>query len=127
MRITVFIGPDLSAHPFVTQLDGEALNEHFAGRVYWCADATGSRDENGVVRSFDLAALAGRVLARSPEACGRVVVIGAHSSHARDWLRTIFPSTPICAVGASLDWPGTARVVSAIEGALHLEGAEEPW
>lgn len=115
MRTTIFIGPDITAHPLLTDADRDAITDHFAGHVFW------------VPPIFDLATLAGRVLARGPEAAGRVALVGSTAAVARDWLRPIFPTVPICAVGAKLDWPGAAPTMRAIETALDLVSVEEPW
>lgn len=126
--VTIFVGADLAAHPLITPLERDAILEHFAGRVYWCTSGAGPLDEYGVSFSADLSTLVGRVLARSPEAAGRVVLVSEHAATSRDWLRSLFPSTPICAVRSDvLAWPGAARFVAAVEAALDLVTAEEPW
>lgn len=118
MRTTIFIGPDIASHPLLTTDEREALAERFFGRVYWCGSPTGS---------LDLARLAGRVLARSPEALGRVVLVGATAPAARDWLAALFPCVPLSAIGAGLDWHGAEVLVNAVEKSLVSDDLGEPW
>ena len=118
MLTTIFIGSEVATHPLLTADEREAITERFVGRVYWCGSPAGS---------FDLATLAGRVLARSPEAPGRVVLVGARALAAREWLVPIFPCVPLSTVDTDLDWHGASALIAAVEQSLASAGAEEPW
>lgn len=128
-RVTAFIGPELAAHPLMTELDRDVITEDLVGQAFWCVDLTDEPDADGRRPAFELAPLAARVIVRGPEAVGTVVVIGTRAASVRDWLRPLFPSVPICAIGTGFDWPGAATLLGAIDTAVaKLTGVEvEQW